>query len=104
MKLSKIPKHIWFGVGIPILLVAIGLYRTPQLIEMYHQRQDALVKDLYEEGYNLLIKKRDQAGAALKFKECLHKYSDTRYMKSKVPPSNKTRIEIINGLLRAIGR
>ena len=68
------------------------------------QVEEIQAKQLYEEGYVLLIKKRDIPGAVLKFKECLEKYSETGYMKSPVPPSNRTRIEIAKGLLRSIGR
>ena len=59
------------------------------------QDEEMEAKRLIKEAYELLIKKRDQSGAAAKFKECLEKYSHTRYMNEKVPPSNKPRKKII---------
>ena len=61
------------------------------------QAEEVLAKQLYEEGYELIIKKRDPAGAARTYRELLDKYGHTRYMNTKVPPSNKTRKEIIEG-------
>ena len=60
-------------------------------------------KRLYQAGDEMLIKRRDQAAAATLFRKALL-YSHTDYMKKKNPPSNKTRIEIIKGLNRTIGR
>ena len=68
------------------------------------QAEEAMAKKLYEEGYVLLIKKRDQAGAARKYRELLDKYGHTRYMNTPLPPGNKTRIEYMRRQLIAIGR
>ena len=72
----------------------------PQLKGVTSQADEMKVKKLYEEGYELLVKKRDHAGAARKFRECMEKYSGTEYMTKKIPPGNKTRTTIIEGLLK----
>jgi hypothetical protein len=51
-------------------------------------------KNLYEDAYKLW-KKKDQAGAALKFKECVEKYGTTEYMKGKGVGGTRSRLEIV---------
>ncbi len=64
-------------------------------------REEAEARKLYEEAYDLYVKKKDEAGAARKFRECLEKYSATEYMKARLP-AGKTRIEIVEGLLQQL--
>jgi serine/threonine-protein kinase len=61
---------------------------------MTSAREEEDARKLFQEAGDLYFKKKDTAGGAKKFKECLERYSGTEYMKAKVLPSNRTRIEI----------
>src|SRR5204862_4009635 len=55
-------------------------------------------KTAFEDARGVYNKKKDTAGGSKKFKEILDRYSGTDFMKSKVPPNNRTRIEILQDL------
>ena len=40
MKLSKIPKHIWWGVALPVVLVGLGIWRLAPVIEYYRAEDE----------------------------------------------------------------
>jgi serine/threonine-protein kinase len=61
---------------------------------MTSAREEEEAKKLFQDAGDLYFKKKDSAGGARKFKECLERYAGTEYMKAKVPPSNRTRLEI----------
>ncbi|HVE39418.1 MAG TPA: serine/threonine-protein kinase [Planctomycetota bacterium] len=61
---------------------------------MTSAREEDEAKKLFQDAGDLYFRKKDTAGGAKKFKECLERYSGTEYMKAKVLPSNRTRIEI----------
>jgi serine/threonine-protein kinase len=61
---------------------------------MTSAREEEEARKLFQEAGDLYFKKKDTAGGAKKFKECLERYSGTEYMKAKVQPSNRTRIDI----------
>ena len=64
---------------------------------------DAKAEMDYTAAYDLLINKKDQAGARPLFMQCVNLYSQCDYMNTPVPPGGKTRLEVIKRLLRAIG-
>jgi hypothetical protein len=68
---------------------------------MISTREEEEARKLFGEAWDLYHKKHDAVGGALKFKECLTRYSDTEYMKAKVPPGNRTRIEIVRDFFGA---
>ena len=78
------------------------LYRL--VIDRCGREPDAMVQRLYTEGYAALVKRRDQKQAFFLFRLAIEDFGHTRYMKTSVPPGNKTRTEIITSLLRALGR
>ena len=62
----------------------------------------ARAQAMYEKGHRLV---RQNKGAEAKgvFERCIFHYGDTRYMNLRLPPSGKTRLEIIQDLLRRSG-
>ena len=52
----------------------------------------------FKEAWDLYYKKKDAAGGAKKFKEILDRYSGTDFLRGKVPPNNRTRLEILQDL------
>jgi serine/threonine-protein kinase len=63
------------------------------------EAMESEAKTLYEDAYKLW-KKKDQAGAALKFKECVEKYGGTEYMKGKGVGGTRSRLEIVEDLFK----
>ncbi|MBV8879093.1 MAG: serine/threonine protein kinase [Planctomycetaceae bacterium] len=61
-------------------------------------REEDDAKTAFKDAWDLYYKKKDAAGGAKKFKEILDRYAGTDYMKSKVPPNNRTRLEILQDL------
>ena len=57
MKLSKIPKHIWWGVLLPIVLVGLGIWRLWPKIEEYRREDEreavSVLSDFGSGGYHL---------------------------------------------------
>ena len=45
MKLSKIPKHIWLGVLLPLVLVGLGAWRLWPIVEEYREKDELLALD-----------------------------------------------------------
>jgi serine/threonine-protein kinase len=58
-------------------------------------REEAEAAKAITEAWDLLHKKKDATGAAKRLREILEKYSNTEFMRSKVPPSMRTRLEIV---------
>src|SRR6185295_3579570 len=74
----------------------IGTERyTDRFKGMTSGREEDEAKKAFSDAYDLYIKKKDSAGGAKKFKEIMDRYAGTEYMKTKVPPANKTRLEIL---------
>jgi serine/threonine-protein kinase len=61
---------------------------------MTSAREEEEARKLFSDAGDLYFKKKDTAGGAKKFKECLERYSGTDYMQARVPPNNRSRIEI----------
>jgi serine/threonine-protein kinase len=61
-------------------------------------RDEEDAKAAFKEAWDLYYKKKDTAGGTKKFKEILDRYSGTDFLRSKVPPNNRTRIEILQDL------
>jgi eukaryotic-like serine/threonine-protein kinase len=77
----------------------IGTERyTDRFKGMTSSREEDDAKKAFGEAWDLYYKKKDTAGGARKFKEIVERYSGTEFMKSKVPPNNRTRIEIVQDL------
>jgi hypothetical protein len=66
-------------------------------------REEEAARALYEEAYGL-FRKKDELGAARKFRECVEKYGHTEYMKKPSPVLGKSRLEIVEGLFSIPGR
>src|SRR5436190_2449745 len=62
---------------------------------MTSAREEEDAKKAFAEAWDLFHKKKDATGGAKKFKEILERYSTTEYMKARVPPHNRTRIEVV---------
>ena len=45
VKLSKIPKHIWWGVFLPLVLVGLGIWRFWPYIEEYRAEDEREASD-----------------------------------------------------------
>jgi serine/threonine-protein kinase len=58
-------------------------------------RDEEDAKAAFKDAWDLYYKKKDTAAGAKKFKEILERYSGTDYLKGKVPPGNRTRLEIL---------
>ena len=58
-------------------------------------REEEDAKKAFGEAWDLFHKKKDSVGGSKKFKEILERYSGTEYMKTRVPPHNKSRIEVV---------
>jgi len=61
-------------------------------------RDEEDAKTAFKDAWDLYYKKKDAAGGAKKFKEILDRYSGTDYMRGKVPPNNRTRLDILQDL------
>jgi len=61
-------------------------------------RDEEDAKAAFKDAWDLYYKKKDSAGGSKKFREILDRYSGTDYMKGRVPPNNRTRIEILQDL------
>ncbi|MBI3855282.1 MAG: hypothetical protein HY293_06290 [Planctomycetes bacterium] len=64
-------------------------------------REEDEAKKAFADAWELYYKKKDSIGGSKKFKEILERYSGTEYMKTKVPPHNKTRIEVVQEMFGA---
>ena len=64
--------------------------------------EDERAMRMYHTAYGLLVEQRDQVAAARIFRQCLDRYSHTRYMNETVAPHNMTRIQVIERLIEAI--
>jgi len=65
---------------------------------MTSAREEEEAKTAFKEAWDLYYKKKDASGGAKKFKAILDRYSGTDYLKSKVPPNNRTRLDILQDL------
>jgi eukaryotic-like serine/threonine-protein kinase len=65
---------------------------------MTSTREEDEAKKAFNDAWELYYRKKDTAGGSKKFKEVLERYSGTEYLKSKVPPNNRTRIEILQDM------
>ncbi len=65
---------------------------------MTSAREEEEAKTAFRDAWDLYYKKKDAAGGSKKFKEILERYSGTDYMKGKVPPNNRTRLDILQDL------
>jgi len=65
---------------------------------MTSAREEEEAKAAFKDAWDLYNKKKDLPGGAKKFKEILERYSGTDYMKAKVPPNNRTRLDILQDL------
>jgi eukaryotic-like serine/threonine-protein kinase len=80
----------------------IGTERyTDRFKGMTSAREEDEAKKAFNDAWDLYYKKKDTAGGSKKFKEVLERYSGTEYLKSKVPPNNRTRIEILQDMFGA---
>jgi serine/threonine-protein kinase len=61
-------------------------------------RDEEDAKAAFKEAWDLYYKKKDAPGGAKKFKEILDRYSGTDYMRGKVPPNNRTRLDILQDM------
>jgi serine/threonine-protein kinase len=61
-------------------------------------RDEEDAKAAFKEAWDLYYKKKDVAGGSRKFKEILDRYSGTDFMKGKVPPNNRTRLDVLQDL------
>jgi serine/threonine protein kinase len=61
-------------------------------------RDEQAAAQLFQEAWTVYHKRKDAAGGAKLFKEVAEKYANTDFMKVKVPPSNRTRLEIVDDL------
>jgi serine/threonine-protein kinase len=66
-------------------------------------REEEAARALYEEAY-ALYRKKDEPGAARKFRECVEKYGHTEYMKKTSPVLGKSRLQIVEDLFPMPGR
>jgi serine/threonine protein kinase len=74
----------------------IGTERyTDRFKGMTSAREEDEAKKAFTEAWELYYKKKDSAGSSKKFRDILERYSGTEYMKAKIAPYNKTRIEIL---------
>jgi serine/threonine-protein kinase len=64
-------------------------------------REEEEAKAAFKDAWDLYYKKKDMAGGTKKFKEILERYSGTDYMKGKVPPKDRTRLEILQDMFGA---
>jgi serine/threonine-protein kinase len=77
----------------------IGTERfTDRFKGMTSAREEEEAKKAFGEAWELFHRKKDALGGTRKFKEILERYSGTEYMRAKVPPHNKTRIEVVQDL------
>jgi len=58
-------------------------------------REEEEARNAFTQAWDLYYRKKDTAGGAKKFKEILDRYPGTDYMKGRVPPNNRTRLEIL---------
>ncbi|HVR83066.1 MAG TPA: serine/threonine-protein kinase, partial [Planctomycetota bacterium] len=65
-------------------------------LSSFRDEEDA--KAAFKDAWDLYYKKKDAAGGSKKFRDILDRYSGTDYMKGRVPPNNRTRIEILQDL------
>jgi serine/threonine protein kinase len=61
-------------------------------------RDEEDAKAAFKDAWDLYYKKKDALGGAKKFKEILDRYPGTDYMRGRVPPNNRTRLEILQDL------
>jgi serine/threonine-protein kinase len=64
-------------------------------------REEEEAKKAFAEAWDLYYKKKDPSGGGKKFKEILERYSGTEYMKTKVPPNNRARLDILQDMFGA---
>jgi hypothetical protein len=77
----------------------IGTERyTDRFKGMTSAREETEADKAFKEAWELYYKKKDTAGGSKKFKEVLERYSGTEFMKTKIAPYNKTRIDIVQEL------
>jgi hypothetical protein len=80
----------------------IGTERfTDRFKGMTSVREEEEAKKAFGDAWELFHKKKDAVGGSKKFKEILERYAGTEYMKAKVPPHNKTRIEVVQEMFGA---
>ncbi|HXG60728.1 MAG TPA: serine/threonine-protein kinase [Planctomycetota bacterium] len=82
----------------------VGLERLAEALkDVPSGREEETARALYEEAYGL-FRKKDEIGAARKFRECVEKYGHTEYMKKPSPVLGKSRLEIVEELFPTPGR
>ena len=81
----------------------IGTERyTDRFKGMTSAREEDEAKKAFNDAWELYYKKKDTAGGSKKFKEVLDRYSGTEYLKTKVPPNNRTRIDILQDMFGGV--
>ncbi|MFN3484090.1 MAG: protein kinase domain-containing protein [Planctomycetota bacterium] len=82
----------------------VGLERLAEALKgVPSGREEEAARALYEEAY-ALYRKKDEAGAARKFRECVEKYGHTEYLKKPSAVLGKSRLQIVEELFPAPGR
>ena len=75
----------------------------PETTRYPDDSEEARVRRLYRSAYEVLGNKRDNELRVVRvYRQCLKLYSHTKYLNTRLPPHNKTRIEIIEDVLRTL--